>query len=364
MNYLDFKRSNKSLLIDFVDGKKYKCLKKIKSGGFGEVFLALNNQTDEPVAIKIENGKNRHLMLEKEFNLYRKLSGGIGFPKILYFGKEKIYNVLVMDLLGPSLEELFNFCERKFSLKTILMIGIQLIDRIKFLHSKNYIHQDIKSDNILIGRDDKSTLIYLVDFGLCQQYRNPKTGKHIPCSAGDHFCGTWNFASINALRCRTQSRRDDLEAIGYLLIYFHRGALPWDGVSGETDLQQFEKIAEIKMSTHVEELCYELPDDFIVYMLYCRSLKFENDPDYDFLKNLFNRTFISHDFNMDLLFDWTPDKKHFSMCKLNQYSCKHKTLKGKKGEAIKDINVGAKKRKLDENKKTDDDNKARKKRKK
>ncbi|XP_037930372.1 casein kinase I-like [Teleopsis dalmanni] len=364
MNYLDYNKSNKSLLIDFVDGKKYKCLKKIKSGGFGEVFLAINNQTNKPVAIKIENGENRLLMLENEFNLYSKLSGGVGFPNILYFGKEKTYNVLVMDLLGPSLEELFNFCERKFSLKTILMIGVQLIDRIKFVHSKNYIHQDIKSDNILIGRDDKSTLIYLVDFGLCHQYRNPKTGKHIQCNLRDNFCGTWSFASINALRSRTQSRRDDLEAIGYLLIYFHRGNLPWDGLSGETDSQKFEKIAEIKISTNVEDLCSGLPDDFMMYMLYCRSLKFENEPDYDFLKKLFNRTFMSYDFKMDLLFDWTPDKKHLSTFEVNKCSSNHNALKGRNGKAIKDINDGGKKRKIDETKKTDDENKAKKKRKK
>ena len=153
---------------------------RIGSGSFGDVYLGTDITTGEDVAIKLERIRTKHPQLCYESKLYRILQGGPGIPYLRWFGVETHYNVLVTDLLGPSLEDLFNACGRVFSVQTVMMIAEQLINRIEYLHSKNFIHRDIKPDNFLIGRGRRQNILYMIDFGLSKRFRDPKTRQHIP----------------------------------------------------------------------------------------------------------------------------------------------------------------------------------------
>merc|ERR1712217_642131 len=189
---------------------------------------------------------------------------------------------MALDLLGPSLEDLFGDCGRKFSLKTTLMLGDQMLNRVEYVHSKHYIHRDMKPENFLIGVGKKSNLVYLVDYGLAKRYRNPKTMHHIAYHENSQLTGTARYASINTHLGIEQSRRDDLESIGYLLVYFARGGLPWQGLKANTKKEKYERIMAKKIATPVEALCKNLPEEFATFMRYCRSLRYEEMPNYTF----------------------------------------------------------------------------------
>ncbi|KAL3532641.1 hypothetical protein ACH5RR_006162 [Cinchona calisaya] len=286
-------------------GNKYRLGRKIGSGSFGEIYLGTNIQTNEEVAIKLENVKTKHPQLLYESKLYRILQGGTGIPNVRWFGVEGDYNVLVMDLLGPSLEDLFNFCSRKLSLKTVLMLADQMINRVEFVHSKSFLHRDIKPDNFLMGLGRRANQVYIIDFGLAKKYRDTATHQHIPYRENKNLTGTARYASMNTHLGIEQGRRDDLESLGYVLVYFLRGSLPWQGLKAGTKKQKYEKISERKVSTSIESLCRGYPTEFASYFHYCRSLRFEDKPDYAYLKRIFRDLFIHEGFQFDYVFDWT-----------------------------------------------------------
>ncbi|OWM76587.1 hypothetical protein CDL15_Pgr005551 [Punica granatum] len=286
-------------------GNKFRLGRKIGSGSFGEIYLGTNIQTNEEVAIKLENVKTKHPQLYYESKLYKILQGGTGIPNVKWFGVEGDYNVLVMDLLGPSLEDLFNFCSRKLSLKTVLMLADQMINRVEFVHSKSFLHRDIKPDNFLMGLGRRANQVYIIDFGLAKKYRDTSTHQHIPYRENKNLTGTARYASMNTHLGIEQSRRDDLESLGYVLMYFLRGSLPWQGLKAGTKKQKYEKISEKKVATSIEALCRGYPSEFASYFHYCRSLRFDDRPDYAYLKRLFRDLFIREGFQFDYVFDWT-----------------------------------------------------------
>ncbi|KAI4380763.1 hypothetical protein MLD38_006915 [Melastoma candidum] len=286
-------------------GNKFRLGRKIGGGSFGEIYLGTNLQTNEEVAIKLENIKTKHPQLLYESKLYRILQGGTGIPNIRWFGVEGEYNVLVMDLLGPSLEDLFNFCSRKMSLKTVLMLADQMINRVEFVHSKSFLHRDIKPDNFVMGLGRRANQVYVIDFGLAKKYRDSSTHQHIPYRENKNLTGTARYASMNTHLGIEQSRRDDLESLGYVLMYFLRGSLPWQGLKAGNKKQKYEKISEKKVSTSIEALCRGYPTEFASYFHYCRSLRFDDKPDYAYLKRLFRDLFIREGFQFDYVFDWT-----------------------------------------------------------
>ncbi|XP_028777824.1 casein kinase 1-like protein 4 [Neltuma alba] len=286
-------------------GGRFKMGRKIGSGSFGEIYIAADIQTSEIVAMKMESRKTKHPQLLYEAKLYNALQGGSGVPSMKWHGIDGDNNVLVMDLLGPSLEDLFVYCGGKFSLKTVLMLADQMLARIEHLHSKGFLHRDIKPDNFLMGLGRKANQVYMIDFGLAKRYKDPTTNKHIAYRENKNLTGTARYASCNTHLGIEQSRRDDLESLGYVLLYFLRGSLPWQGLRAATKKQKYDRICEKKLSTPIEILCKSYPAELASYFHYCRSLTFDQRPDYGFLRRLFRDLFTREGYESDYIYDWT-----------------------------------------------------------
>ncbi|VDO03465.1 unnamed protein product [Rodentolepis nana] len=287
----------------------YRLIRKIGCGSFGVIYLGVNQKNGEEVAVKVERNSARHRQLAYESKVYRILNGGIGIPRLRWCGSQYDHYFLVMDLLGPSLEDLFLFCARRFTTKTVLMLADQMLARVEFFHKRCFVHRDIKPDNFLMGIGRHCNKLYIIDYGLAKRYCTYR-GRHIEYRDDKNLTGTARYASINAHLGIEQSRRDDLESLGYVLMYFNRGSLPWQGLKGNTKRQKYERISEKKISTPVEALCKGFPAEFAMYLNYCRNLRFEETPDYLYLRQLFRILFRTLGHKFDFLFDWTLLKRH------------------------------------------------------
>jgi casein kinase I family protein HRR25 len=278
--------------------------------------------TGEETAVKLEHNKIDPSLLHDEFKIYELLAGGEGIPKVYWFGWECEYRAMVFEILGPSLEDLFNYCGCIFSLKTVLMLADQIIARLQYIHSKNVIHRDIKPENFLMGMGRNGNCVYVTDLGLASEF-SPYEAPPAAHGPQPSLLGTAYFASINGHRGiskRTQScslmanpadysleqsQRDDMESLGYMMLYFLKGRLPWHGLRGESKQQKYQLIMDWKAGISLDELCSDVPEQFRKYMSYVLALGFGGKPDYSRLQRMFRDLFVHRGFEYDYVFDWT-----------------------------------------------------------
>ncbi len=182
------------------------------------------------------------------------------------------------------------------------------ISRIEYIHSRNFIHRDIKPDNFLMGIGKRGNQVNVIDFGLAKKYRDPKTHLHIPYRENKNLTGTARYTSINTHLGVEQARRDDLESLAYVLMYFLRGSLPWQGLKAATKKQKYDRIMEKKMTTPTDLLCRGFPNEFGIFLNYTRALRFDDKPDYSYLRKLFRDLFVREGYQYDYVFDWSMQR--------------------------------------------------------
>lgn len=278
---------------------------RIGSGGFGEVYGDWDLQQGKLVAIKRPKFGDED-SLTKEKSVYKELHSGnkrshVPVPTVYESTTSNDPKSIKMDFFPFSLEELFNACNRNFSLKTILQIADQMLRAIEFVHSKGYLHLDIKPKNFMVGSGEQLDKIFLVDFGLSEKYIKDRKHDKI-CLSG--CVGTLEFASIPACLSLELGRRSDLESIGYILVYFMKKKLPWT-VEGQNGCDSGLESADKKLSTDISELCEGLPHEFAGYISYTRLLEYDELPDYAYLRSLFSRLYHRCGFIDDGRYDWS-----------------------------------------------------------
>ena len=287
-------------------GSKFKMFvnRKLGNGAFGDVYQGQNKKTKSLVAIKVEKNKNiRFSQLKNEASLLKYLSGCEGIPNIYLYAKSNEYSFLIMDLLGPSLENILIKNKNNLPLNKVINYGLQMIDRIEYIHQRHIIHRDIKPENFLVSKNKfNQEIIYLIDFGLAKRFRDPKTGLHIPYKDGKSLTGTARFASIYTHLGIEQSRRDDLEGMIYTLIYLIKGRLPWQGLKAKSKEEKCQKIMEKKIDIPIDILCKGLHKNFGIILHYCRSLLFDEKPNYDFIRKNLKETLNELNQNKNELF--------------------------------------------------------------
>lgn len=280
-------------------GNKYKIIAKIGEGSFGEVYTVTRDNCY--LAAKVEDKLKQH-RIEIEYKVYKCLHKvGIckNIPNIYDYIETPDYNILTMELLGDSLEDIFNLYNKKFRLQTVFMIAYQLIYILNCVHRSTFIHRDIKPNNFLF--DTKKKKIYIMDFGLAKKYYSQE--KHIKLRCDRSLIGTARYASINMHLGLEPSRRDDMESLGYMLIYFAKGVLPWQGLKKSGTTSSIQLIGDKKISTSLEILCNGLPPCFYKYIKHCRDLAFNQTPDYKYLLDLFIDDANLYDF--PIKFEWS-----------------------------------------------------------
>lgn len=258
---------------------KYQLLEKLSQGSFGKVFKASNIRTGEIVAIKTEVKTKEQKSLKMEAKIYQYLANNDGFPQLKWFGSTNNVNFLVTNLLECSITKLVQKYGR-LSVKTVLLLGIQMIERIQTLHNHYLIHRDIKPDNFMINISDKTNKVFLIDFGFCKRYNYD--GKHIEFKRTTSLIGTPNYVSLNVHNGAEPSRRDDVESCLYVLIYMLFGKIFSSEPSGDPKLNPM-KILALK-----KEQLTNIPRFLTIAFNYVRTIKFEEEPDYQYIIRIFS----------------------------------------------------------------------------
>ena len=341
--------TNHTVIKDLI-ADNFVMLSLIGKGAFGEILLSFSMRDNMEVAVKKEVKKfGKVPQLRTEAKIYQSLlsiqpqdiSGSKalsqeeiqGVPKFYGMGEIVDYYYLIMEFLGPNLVELLNYCKtKKFTISTVCLIAMQVINRIENIHKHNFIHRDIKPENFLIGSHQKSNVIYLIDFGLSKRYKNPKNHQHIPYREGRPLTGTARYVSISTHLGIEQSRRDDLESIGYVFVYFLKGTLPWQGLKNGGD--KYQRIMEKKLQIPTEMLCHGLPEEFALFINYSKSLRFEDRPDYDYIRGLFLKLLVNCTSTYGLTktmlkFDWCFDDPKTSIWVQYENAKKQKNAKAR-----------------------------------
>ena len=279
---------------------------KLGSGAFGQIYKCLNKENNKLYAAKIEPYDTNNPQLQKENKFLNELKGNFGFPITYDYINKSTDKILILDLLGPNLGDImYNLPNKKFSIKTTLMITNQILQRIKDLHNKNIIHRDIKPENFVIGKSPKERIIYMIDFGLSKHYINEKNNIHIPFKNERNVIGTLRYISINCHMRNEVSRRDDLESFFYVIVYFFTGSLPWIGIRCKNKEEKFKRVFEKKKEFVPEKICFELPEEFKMFICYVLDLDFMDTPNYSYLNDLINKLFTRFGyFKDDINFDW------------------------------------------------------------
>ena len=320
MENIDSSTDKKDYFIDNLFFKKYRCIEKLGKGSFGFIYKAEYN--NNYYALKFEDIKNEKNLLQNEASLMIYLKGP-NIPYIKTFGTSGDFNILVMQLLGKDLQELL--IERgSFSIKTVCILASQMITTLEYIHNKNVLHRDIKPENFLMGLEEKSKYVYLIDFGLSKTFNMNSIKNSTPNKENKRFIGTPRYASINALRGVEQCQKDDLESLGYVLIYLLKGFLPWQGIKAKSKVEKVKNILVNKIETCSNDLCYNLPKEFEEYIDYCKYLEIGDEPDYQMLKNLFLKVLQEERMQFDYIYDWSNSegvvkKKSYINQSINKY---------------------------------------------
>ena len=280
---------------------KYTCVKKLGKGSFGSIYQAVYGK--EEYALKFEDRKKNNDLLQNEAAIMNYLKGP-NIPTVKSYGFTSSYNILVMQLLGRDLEHHFKK-RKKFSVKTVCMLGFQMINILENIHEKHILHRDIKPENFVMGLNHNSKIVYLIDFGLAKKYRSMSTLIQYPLTMKKKFTGTARYASINALKGYEHSRRDELESLGYIFIYFLKGKLPWQNIKVKDKEEKFKKILQKKLEISSNELCLGIPKEFEIFLEYVKNLKYDEKPDYNMLKDLLYKIMKDGNYKNDYIYDWT-----------------------------------------------------------
>ena len=310
-NFTKINNNNKFLAENQLIFKMYKPVQKIDRGAFGNIYSVINIIENNYYAMKTEKINAQQKTLESEAFYLLNLQGGKGFPKFKTYGHTKNYNILVEELLGKSLYYLFIKNKRKCNIIDTCLIGHQILERLEWIHSKNLIYRDIKPENFLLGYKDPN-IIYVVDFGLCKKYRSSKTGKHILPKDTGKFNGTLIYASPNVVKGKESSRRDDLISLGYMLIYLLKRTLPWESNFQNLNKAKYHELIYLKETNGCNKLFENIPNEFTEYINYSRNLKFEEDPNYSYLRSLFTKVIFKLNLNSkNINFSWLQTKTKF-----------------------------------------------------
>jgi casein kinase 1 len=270
----------------YIASNKYLLTEKIGSGSFGTIYKGHNTRTNQQVAVKVEPIMNKTKLLKNETIIYNYLSGLKGVPSVKWFGKDETNYYMIINLLGESLETILEK-KKAFSLKLVLQIGLQILELLEMIHSKGLVHRDIKPENFLLGLGEDKNQLYIIDFGFCRSYL--QNSAHIEIKKTSSLIGTPKFASINAHNLDELSRRDDLESLGYMLVYLFLGELEWQDIRFLNYQQNTQNIITMKQNvihnTHVPSILRDFLE--LVFLL-----EFNETPDYLLMKNILKREIV------------------------------------------------------------------------